>query len=234
MRRTPKHLLVLCGAAIALIVPAARASAPPVGPLPAGPSVTVKVTTGGTFSTTLPKPTVSGGAWRIARPFDSTVVRQVGEATTASGGARVTFRALGEGTTRVVFALTRGERAHAYAARTFRVMVSKGSVSKGEAAGSRCPTNLLQLTANPIGPAVTAALLDDGAANRPQVTGAMIASQDTQRGPQVKAACGTKVSQRTIVVYITDRALLPSQSLSQRVVFVGRTSAGYRIWERAR
>jgi hypothetical protein len=140
----------------------------------------------------------------------------------------VTFRAVDEGTTRVVFALTRGERAHAYAARTFKVVVSRAAT-----AGSACPTNLLQLTANPIGPAVTAALVDDSVANRPQVTGAMIASRDTQRGPEVKAACGTRVWQRTVVVYITDRALLPSQSLSQRVVFVGRTGAGYRIWERA-
>src|SRR5690348_6207646 len=118
MSRRPKYLLALCVAFVAFVVPLAYASAPPVGPLPPGPSVAVKATVGGTFSATLPKPSVSGGAWRIARPFDSTVARQVGEATTSSGGARVTFRALDEGTTRVVFAHTRGERAHAYVART--------------------------------------------------------------------------------------------------------------------
>jgi hypothetical protein len=41
------------------------------------------------------------------------------------------------------------------------------------------------------------------------------------------------VWQRTVVVYITDRALLPSQSAAQRVLFVGRTDAGYRVWLRA-
>ena len=43
----------------------------------------------------------------------------------------------------------------------------------------------------------------------------------------------TKVAGRTVVVYITDRALLPAQSASQRVLFVGRTSDGWRVWQRA-
>ena len=53
------------------------------------------------------------------------------------------------------------------------------------------------------------------------------------QGPQAKARCGTKVWRRTVVVYIVDRAFLPAQSASQRVLFVGRTHAGYRVWERA-
>ena len=65
------------------------------------------------------------------------------------------------------------------------------------------------------------------------MTAAAIASRDAERGPQVKAECGAQVQARTVVVYITDRALLPSQSASQRVLFVGRTSAGYRVWKRA-
>ena len=81
---------------------------------------------------------------------------------------------------------------------------------------------------------MTAAIAADTAKNRPQATAAAIASNDTQRGPQVKAECGLRVQARTVVVYITDRALLPNQSASQRVLFVGRTSAGYRVWERAR
>jgi hypothetical protein len=40
------------------------------------------------------------------------------------------------------------------------------------------------------------------------------------------------VWQRTVVVYVTDRAFLPAQSASQRIVFVGRTAAGYRVWQR--
>jgi len=106
-----------------------------------------------------------------------------------------------------------------------------GRVPAASAGG--CPDGLLPLTANPIAPAVTVALAGDEATNRPQATAAAIASHDVARGPQVKAECGTRVQERTVVVYITDRALLPSQSASQRVLFVGRTRAGYRVWERA-
>ena len=104
-----------------------------------------------------------------------------------------------------------------------------GTTAPGAA---HCPTALLPLGANSIGPAVAAALRADPAANRPQVTGAMMAPADVQRGTQAKAQCGRTVWQRTVVVYVTDRALLPAQSLSQRVVFVGRTADGYRIWQR--
>ena len=33
--------------------------------------------------------------------------------------------------------------------------------------------------------------------------------------------------------YVLDRAFLPAESAAQRVLFVGRTSDGYRIWARA-
>jgi predicted secreted protein len=184
---------------------------------------------GETFAITLPQPSVAGRVWRVARGYDAEVVRELSESTTAAGGVRSVYRAIGPGTTQLVFAVTRGETAHAYAARTFAVTVK----SVAEAGGSGCPKNLLPLTANPIGPSVTAALVGDAAKNSPQVTGAAMASHDTQRGPQLKAQCGATVSARTVVVYITDRALLPSQSLSQRVLFVGRTKVGYRVWQRA-
>jgi hypothetical protein len=174
------------------------------------------------FTATLPKAAVAGRVWRVARAYDAQVVRQVGEGE-SKNGIWVSFRAVAPGKTNVVFALTRGETSRAYAARTFRFTVG----------ASGCPQGLLPLTANPIGPAVTAALVGDAPKNRPQVTGAMIASSDTARGPQVKTQCGTQVWQRTVVVYITDRALLPSQSAAQRVLFVGRTDAGYRVWLRA-
>lgn len=128
----------------------------------------------------------------------------------------------------MIFAVTRGESRTALAARTFQFVVAK---SGGVA--TACPRDLLPLPANPIGPAVSAALAGDEPTNRPQVTGATLASHDRQRGPEVRARCGTTVWQRTVVVYITDRALLPSERLSQRVLFVGRTASGYRVWERA-
>jgi hypothetical protein len=225
-----KHLLTIAVVLVAAGAVAATAlsTAPPVGPLPKGPVETVKRAAGATFTVTLPKPGVAGRAWRVARAYDAKVVREVGEGTKKSGATWVTYRAVAPGTTRVVYALTRGEQSHAYAARTFRVVVSKAATAAG------CPKDLLALTANPIGPAVTAALVADEAKNRPQATAAAIASRDGERGAQVKAECGARVQARTVVVYITDRALLPAESASQRVLFVGRTSSGYRVWERAR
>jgi len=222
-----KQLLALAVIAVATGAAASTAlsDAPPVGPLPDGPTKTVSLAAGRIFEATLPKPAARGRVWRIARAYDSSVVRQVREGETARA-VWVTFRAVAPGATTVVFALTRGETRHAEAARRFRLVVTKRSTGS-------CPRDLLPLPADPIGPAAAAALAADSAKNAPQVTGAVIASKDVQRGPQVKTRCGSVVSRRTVVVYITDRALLPSQSLSQRVVFVGRTTHGYRVWGRA-
>ena len=118
-------LLFVTAVAGVFAVPVATASAPPVGPLPRGPVAPVHVKAGKSFAVTLPRPTITGGSWRIARAFDSSVVRELKEATTRAGGVRITFRAVAPGKTTVVFALTRGERRHAYAARTFRVTVVK-------------------------------------------------------------------------------------------------------------
>lgn len=94
------------------------------------------------------------------------------------------------------------------------------------------PRGLLPLIgANPIAPATTAALRHEKPANRPQVVSAVLATMDSQRGPQAKFACGSRVWRRTVVVYVTDRALLPSESLSQHVFFVGRFKSGYRVWQ---
>jgi hypothetical protein len=66
---------------------------------------------------------------------------------------------------------------------------------------------------------------------RPQVVGAALATNDHLRGSEAKFDCGTRVWRRTVVVYITLRALLPSASLSQNVFFVGRFKHGYRVWQ---
>jgi hypothetical protein len=200
---------------------AASATAPPVGPLPPGPTTSVRVGPGGGFLVTLPRPAVAGGSWRVARAFDAKVVGQTWEHTTPSGGVELGFAAAGAGTTKLVFAVTRGETARAYASRTVRVTVGQG-----------CPT-LKVLPADPLTPAIATALKLDPASNRPQVVAAAIAPHDTSRGPQATAQCGKRVAARTVSVSIVDRALLPSQSASQRVVFVGRTSAGWVAWERA-
>jgi hypothetical protein len=50
------------------------------------------------------------------------------------------------------------------------------------------------------------------------------------RGGEVKFICGAAVARRTVVVQLLFPWLLPSQSLSQGVVFVGRFHGGYRVW----
>ena len=108
-------------AAAALAVPA-LAAAPPVGPLPSGPTSTISTQKGQLVAVALPhRP--GGRVWRIARAFDGNVLKEV---TEGDLGAQVVivFKAAGTGTTAVVFALTRGERAKAYEARRFTVHVS--------------------------------------------------------------------------------------------------------------
>ena len=87
----------------------AAADSTPVGPLPA-PAVT-KVTTakGSLVAVGLPaQPARTGLVWRVARPLDTRVVRQVGEADAGSSVVLV-FRVVGRGHASLHFALTRGD-----------------------------------------------------------------------------------------------------------------------------
>jgi hypothetical protein len=92
------------------------------------------------------------------------------------------------------------------------------------------PRDLLPLTANPIGPSAKAALRY-ARSGKPQVVAADLATVDHQRGGEAKYDCGTRAWRRTVVVYITLRAFLPSASLSEKVFFVGRFKSGYRVWQ---
>jgi hypothetical protein len=92
------------------------------------------------------------------------------------------------------------------------------------------PRGLLPLTANPIGPSANAALRYTKSGN-PQVVQADLATVDHPRGSEARFECGTRAWRRTVVVYITLRALLPSASLSEKVFFVGRFKRGYRVWQ---
>jgi hypothetical protein len=93
------------------------------------------------------------------------------------------------------------------------------------------PGKILLLQPNSIGRATAVALRRETRASRPLVVSATLAPDDHERGPEAKFQCGRRVWQRTVVVYIRLRAMLPSQSLSQRVDFVGRFPGGYRVWE---
>ena len=116
-----RNAIVASVIAAAALAGASGASAPPVGPLPAGPRSQIQTSMGELVAIALPHR--SGGlTWRIARPFDAKIVRQVSEGDLGNQVVLV-FRAAGSGATSIVLALTRGERAAAYESRRFDVAV---------------------------------------------------------------------------------------------------------------
>jgi hypothetical protein len=114
-----RFFVVLAGAAV-LAAPG-LADAPPVGPLPKGPTTAIRTQKGELVSFALPH-RAGGRAWRVARQFNARVVRQVSEADVGASVVLV-FKAVGKGTTTVSFGLTRGETAKAYESRRFVVTV---------------------------------------------------------------------------------------------------------------
>jgi hypothetical protein len=117
-------LLLLALVASIAFASAGTASAPPVGPLPAGPTRTISVKAAHTFRVTLAKSHVAGRVWRVARPYDGRVVRETREGETKTT-VWIVYRALRPGATRIVYGLTLGEGRHAYAAARFAVRVTK-------------------------------------------------------------------------------------------------------------
>lgn len=110
------------------------------------------------------------------------------------------------------------------------VLVGSRACTRGLTTVTRDPRRLLRLTANPIGPAATAALRF-ARSGKPQVVRADLATADRERGGEARFGCGTRVWRRTVVVYITRRASGQSASLSESVLFVGRFRDGYRVWQ---
>jgi hypothetical protein len=105
-----KTMVTLSVAVLAFVAAgSAAADSMPVGPLPT-PAVT-KVTTakGSLVAVSLPaRPAGTGLVWRVARPLDTRVVRQVGEAGVGPSVVLV-FRVVGRGRASLHFALTRGD-----------------------------------------------------------------------------------------------------------------------------
>ena len=99
----------------------AGATAPPVGVLPKGPVTTIATARGQLVSVALP-PRAKGRVWRQARSFDEKVLRQVAEADVCTSVV-IVFKAVGAGSVKVVYGLTRGETPKAYASATFAVTV---------------------------------------------------------------------------------------------------------------
>jgi hypothetical protein len=105
----------------AVLAGSGLATAPPVGPLPPGPSSTIQTTKGELVAFALPH-RAGGRVWRIARNANTHVLKQVSEGDVGSQVVLV-FKATGTGTTAVAFGLTRGEHAKAYESRRYTVVV---------------------------------------------------------------------------------------------------------------
>jgi hypothetical protein len=87
----------------------ARNDSTPVGPLPAGPTATTTTKPGLLLAVALPHAGHKTGlVWRIARRYDTHVVRQLSEAD-VRGSVVLVFKVVGRGKTSLVFALTRGD-----------------------------------------------------------------------------------------------------------------------------
>jgi hypothetical protein len=102
---------VVLGTFVLMLVSAGlgRADSTPVGPLPAGSVVTTTAKPGLLVAVALPRASRSSGlVWRIARPFNPAIVRQVEEAD-VGGDVVLIFKLIRRGGTSLVFALTRGD-----------------------------------------------------------------------------------------------------------------------------
>lgn len=121
-RRVLAAAITTAGLAVAAFAGAGLATAPPVGPLPSGPTSTIQTQKGQLVAVALPH-RAGGRSWRIAGSIDAKVVQEVGEADVGANVV-IVFKATGAGTAKVVFALTRGERATVYEARRFVVHVT--------------------------------------------------------------------------------------------------------------
>lgn len=100
---------------------ASRATAPPVGPLPAGPVTSMQVQRGQLFAIVVPHPR-AGFTWRGARLSNAMVARPLDEAV-VNGNVVFVYRAGRPGKTTVIYALTRGEGYKAFKARYYQITV---------------------------------------------------------------------------------------------------------------
>jgi hypothetical protein len=100
--------MAVAGLALA-VAGSALADSTPVGPLPVPAVTSMRTTKGSLVSVSLPaRPPATGLVWRVARPVDTSVVRQVGEADVGPAVVLV-FRVVGAGRATLHFALTRGD-----------------------------------------------------------------------------------------------------------------------------
>jgi hypothetical protein len=111
IRRSLRSLgfaIVVTGVALG-IAAAAGADSTPIGPLPPGPVSTITTSPNQLVAIALPHAAKKSGlVWRLARRYDSGVVRQISEADVDTNVVLV-FKVVGRGKTSLIFALTRGD-----------------------------------------------------------------------------------------------------------------------------
>ena len=117
---SPRIALIGIAAAIVLVAPA-WAAAPPVGPLPAGPTTQITTQRSQLVAVALPAQP-SGRVWRLKGSIDTRIVREVSEADVGKDVV-IVFRTVSRGATTLSYGSTRGETSKAYAARRFHVTV---------------------------------------------------------------------------------------------------------------
>lgn len=112
MSRTTQSTVAIAlvlSAVMLAVAATGRAASTPVGALPAGPVSTITTAPSQLVAIALPHASKQSGlVWRIARRYDSTVVRQVSEADVGANVVLV-FKVVSRGKTSLVFALTRGD-----------------------------------------------------------------------------------------------------------------------------
>jgi hypothetical protein len=118
MRRSAMFAVLLTALVLAA---GAFATATPVGPLPKGPTTTISAARGTLVSVALPHRS-GGKVWRQANTVDQMVLKQVSEADVGPSVV-VVFKAVGKGTTKIAYGLTKGETKKAFASQTFTVTV---------------------------------------------------------------------------------------------------------------
>jgi hypothetical protein len=98
-----------------------RAAAPPVGPIPSGPTTTSTTQRGELVAFALPR-RPNGRSWRLVRNSAPNVLTQISEGDVGTQVV-VVFKATASGRATVVFALTRGEHPKVYESRRLAVHV---------------------------------------------------------------------------------------------------------------
>jgi len=99
-------LLIAVGIVLALSSGAARADSPPVGSLPKAKVIHQSVERGALVAVALP--IAPGKVWRVARPYDASIVGEL-EERTLNSSIVIVLKTRARGRATITYALTAGE-----------------------------------------------------------------------------------------------------------------------------